>query len=1046
MRAVVEPARHDASWSVLGAAPPDAEHVLTLAIKQWNRKRLEDILNEVSSPDSPRRGKYLSYAEAHELTSNPTGTVAVLQWLESIGATVEFMQPHGHYVRARASISAWAHALDATFMSLVHADGGTPIVRALTDVTVPSELGAHIAGIFSATDLPHRKKRGRRSRTEETPKAEVEKKGPQDEDVVARTVDHGDKHAANGSALDASHEPMQQSEGVHAETDDSHSARRELGEPIGITGPSCNCGTINVVSNGGPLGAGPPKCVGTFWQTNRPSVGNMPVYQCYEGSGCTANTLIYYWSPYGQWICHNTIDNDAFITKVGTDCTGPYRGYVDSSWQTNVVTASCGPSNLPPFPPSPPPIPPGDVLGMVTPALVREYYHVPSNATGSGTTQAVFETYVSPHNTSVSQRDLTLFQSHLGLPIQTIHEFRLNGNITTEGVEYESLFNAADTFCQQASATCNEPNLDTQMLVGIATGATTQYSYWTQSYWADWILWVASEPEPPRVFSISYSSPESGQPSSVLEAFNLEAMKLGVQGVTLISCSMDQGVADATVANGNDLSAPCEYIPQFPASCPYVTAVGATQGPEVGKPEIVCSAGPTSLAYGQMPSSITSGGGFSNVFPTPSWQQAAVSSYLASSAGMSALPGYNATGRGYPDVAMAGNMCFTYIGGVVTPMDGTSCSTPIFASFVSLANAARAARREPSLGWLNPMLYQHGAAFTNDIVMGNNSCTEWNMVQGTAEDARCCPQGFSAAVGWDPASGLGSVRYDDFVATTDSLLPPPSPHSPPPLAPPLSLPTSPPSTPPPMPLSPLSPPSTPPPMPPLTPGASIAYEVVQTFTVASSIDDFNSTAFGIALANTVGVSPSAVTIIATAASVAVTATIEADTREDLSTLWTSLANLSSGGAAAASVALGVSLGAILPPVVNVETVVGPSPPPPAPPPPLPPTPPAHPPSLLPSTTPLTATLSATPLAAPPATQAISATPPATSPGMRATAIIGIAAPAGFVLAVVLLFAFCYYARRGQASMHSELLAEAKSRRRHQTPVVEVELRPQNGAR
>ena len=167
--------------------------------------------------------------------------------------------------------------------------------------------------------------------------------------------------------------------------------------------------------------------------------------------------------------------------------------------------------------------------------------------------------------------------------------------------------------------------------------------------------------------------------------------------------------------------------------------------------------------------------------------------------------------------------------------------------------------------------------------------------------------------------------------------PPPLPSRPPNMPPTPSLPppSPPPPSPPPFPPSP-PPPSPPPPTPPLTPGASIAYEVVQTFTAAGSIDDFNSTAFGIALATIIGVSPSAVTIIATAASVAITATIEADTQEDSSTHWTSLAALSSVGAAAASAALGVSLEAISPPVVNVETLLGPSPPPPAPPPATPP--------------------------------------------------------------------------------------------------------------
>lgn len=45
---------------------------------------------------------------------------------------------------------------------------------------------------------------------------------------------------------------------------------------------------------------------------------------------------------------------------------------------------------------------------------------------------------------------------------------------------------------------------------------------------------------------------------------------------------------------------------EVPASSPYVTAVGASMGPETGKPEVVCSSDRGSV--------ITSGGGFSKFF------------------------------------------------------------------------------------------------------------------------------------------------------------------------------------------------------------------------------------------------------------------------------------------------------------------------------------------------------------------------------------------------------------------------------------------------
>jgi hypothetical protein len=64
-----------------------------------------------------------------------------------------------------------------------------------------------------------------------------------------------------------------------------------------------------------------------------------------------------------------------------------------------------------------------------------------------------------------------------------------------------------------------------------------------------------------------------------------------------------------------------KFNPEFPASCPFVTAVGATQvnpGSTVFEPESACE------------QVIFSGGGFSNIFSMPDYQKAAVSHFLES--------------------------------------------------------------------------------------------------------------------------------------------------------------------------------------------------------------------------------------------------------------------------------------------------------------------------------------------------------------------------------------------------------------------------------
>lgn len=74
---------------------------------------------------------------------------------------------------------------------------------------------------------------------------------------------------------------------------------------------------------------------------------------------------------------------------------------------------------------------------------------------------------------------------------------------------------------------------------------------------------------------------------------------------------------------------------------------------------------------------ITSGGGFSTEFAQPAWQAPAVSTYLQHN---TATSGYNAAGRGFPDVSFVGVNYPTFIGGNQYGMYGTSASTPFFAA------------------------------------------------------------------------------------------------------------------------------------------------------------------------------------------------------------------------------------------------------------------------------------------------------------------------------------------------------------------------------
>ena len=64
---------------------------------------------------------------------------------------------------------------------------------------------------------------------------------------------------------------------------------------------------------------------------------------------------------------------------------------------------------------------------------------------------------------------------------------------------------------------------------------------------------------------------------------------------------------------------------------------------------------------GYVPSKLSSGGGFSNVFSPPSYQQSAVEDYLTNYPPSYSTSIYNASGRGYPDLAANGYVAFFLI-------------------------------------------------------------------------------------------------------------------------------------------------------------------------------------------------------------------------------------------------------------------------------------------------------------------------------------------------------------------------------------------------
>lgn len=160
---------------------------------------------------------------------------------------------------------------------------------------------------------------------------------------------------------------------------------------------------------------------------------------------------------------------------------------------------------------------------------------------------------------------------------------------------------------------------------------------------------------------------------------------------------------------------------------------------------------------------ITTGGGFSSVYPQLPFQAKAIAAYYtaAAAAGKSPVSGYTVTGRGFPDVSLAGVNYTVYIGGQLYYVSGTSASAPVMAGLLSNLNSVRLAAGKSAMGWVNPLLYTNSSLFMNDITSGDNKCAG----TGVKSTVNCCTQGFTAVAGWDPVTGLGTVDYGKMEST-----------------------------------------------------------------------------------------------------------------------------------------------------------------------------------------------------------------------------------------------------------------------------------------
>ena len=348
-----------------------------------------------------------------------------------------------------------------------------------------------------------------------------------------------------------------------------------------------------------------------------------------------------------------------------------------------------------------------------TPIQLGGVYAFPAGGDGSGQTVAVIEL-----GGGYQESDLQTYFDSLGLAtMPSVTAVSVGGGTNLPG-------SAADA----------EVMLDIEVLGALVPGANivVYFALNTDQGFYEAISQAAHDTaHKSSVISISWGSPESAWSSQALTAMHTVLEDAALLGLTVTVAAGDHGSSD-----GDDDGEP--HV-DFPASSPYALASGGTTliaGGNTISTEVVWN--DTALDGG------ATGGGISTKFAVPDWQHTAT---------VPTTPDGFA-GRGVPDVAGDADPLTGYqvrVDGVDQVLGGTSAVAPLWAALVARLNQLLGTR----LGDPHQAFYQIGSTAFHDITVGTNGA-------------------YTAGLGWDPCTGLGSPNGQALLNALKALPPGPS--------------------------------------------------------------------------------------------------------------------------------------------------------------------------------------------------------------------------------------------------------------------------------
>jgi subtilase family serine protease len=321
-----------------------------------------------------------------------------------------------------------------------------------------------------------------------------------------------------------------------------------------------------------------------------------------------------------------------------------------------------------------------------------------------------------------------------------------------------------------------ESSLDVEWAGSAAPNASILFVYGVDVFANSLTLAVDSNLAP--IISDSYGGCESGFGQSFLNTYNQLLQQANAQGITIVGPAGDSGATDC-----DDSGLATEGLNvDFPASSPFVTAAGGSMFNEGGSSTYwnttnATNGGSATQYIPELPWNETTaasgldaggagGGGSSAFFSKPAWQVGTGSGNTPADSSRD-VPDISLNAASNHDgylVCVQGSCTngFLNSAGQANVFGGTSVAAPSFSGLLALIEQKIGATTSTTGGFgnINPTLYglanstYYNDAF-HDITSGNNSVP---CLQGTPN----CPNGgsigYSAASGYDLASGIGSIN------------------------------------------------------------------------------------------------------------------------------------------------------------------------------------------------------------------------------------------------------------------------------------------------